>query len=219
MLLKFKPVSIILVWYFHLLRFHSLALRSNDSQMFLYVFTPQFYISTSSARFFNKKIFLSFQFGASLEWIRINNGNSLLIPPIMLACTDFLSTPDCLETEGIFRRSANAALVKELQVNNLDRFCILFVRPDRFVADLVVLYLTVLCLCFVVSATYSINVILGSATYTLFWMLWHLQFFRAKFANLVCIVNKLGRNSLLWASYDDCCKWRCAINIINQYDH
>jgi len=34
----------------------------------------------------------------------------------MLACTDFLSTPDCLETEGIFRRSANAALIKELQV-------------------------------------------------------------------------------------------------------
>ena len=38
------------------------------------------------------------------------------IPPIMLKCIDFLSRPDCLETEGIFRRSANAALIKELQV-------------------------------------------------------------------------------------------------------
>ena len=41
------------------------------------------------------------------------------IPPIMLKCIDFLSRPDCLETEGIFRRSANAALIKELQVCNL----------------------------------------------------------------------------------------------------
>lgn len=55
------------------------------------------------------------QFGASLSWIRQNNGDATLIPPIMLACTDFLTTPECLETEGIFRRSANAAQIKELQ--------------------------------------------------------------------------------------------------------
>ena len=79
--------------------------------------------SSNLCRFANTRCFFIQQFGASLEWIRINNGNhTLLIPPIMLACTDFLSTPDCLETEGIFRRSANAALVKELQVTKLYSF-------------------------------------------------------------------------------------------------
>jgi len=61
------------------------------------------------------------QFGASLEWIREHQPESYNgIPPIMLKCIDFLSRPDCLETEGIFRRSANAALIKELQgkINN-----------------------------------------------------------------------------------------------------
>ena len=78
--------------------------------------------SSNLCHFANTRCFFIQQFGASLEWIRINNGNTLLVPPIMLACTDFLSTPDCLETEGIFRRSANAALVKELQVTKLDSF-------------------------------------------------------------------------------------------------
>ena len=78
--------------------------------------------SSNLCHFANTRCFFIQQFGASLEWIRINNGNNPLIPPIMLACTDFLSTPDCLETEGIFRRSANAALVKELQVTKLYSF-------------------------------------------------------------------------------------------------
>lgn len=73
------------------------------------------------------------QFGASLEWIRTHHPASLAaaaasssaassasdpaasVPPIMLQCIDFLSQPDCLETEGVFRRSANAAHVRELQ--------------------------------------------------------------------------------------------------------
>jgi len=53
------------------------------------------------------------QFGVTVEWIVEHHNTS--IPPIMASIIDFLSKPDCLETEGIFRRSANAAVVKELQ--------------------------------------------------------------------------------------------------------
>lgn len=53
------------------------------------------------------------QFGVTIEWIADHYQTS--IPPIMTKCIDFLSQPDCLETEGIFRRSANALVVKELQ--------------------------------------------------------------------------------------------------------
>ena len=92
------------------------------------------------------------QFGASLEWIREHQvpcscnlgpelGNNVLIaprfqpasyngiPPIMLKCIDFLSRPDCLETEGIFRRPANAVLIKELQVCNMGIYlsCAVFI--------------------------------------------------------------------------------------------
>ncbi|XP_040564166.1 rho GTPase-activating protein 1 isoform X2 [Lepeophtheirus salmonis] len=54
------------------------------------------------------------QFGTTLEWILEHNPQCSL-PPIMYQCIEFLSQPDCLETEGIFRRSANAELVRELQ--------------------------------------------------------------------------------------------------------
>lgn len=74
------------------------------------------------------------QFGASLQFIKDNNGGDP-IPPIVRQCVEFLDTPDgkkisstyerqgfenaqyfsALETEGIFRRSANVAMVKELQ--------------------------------------------------------------------------------------------------------
>uniref|UniRef100_A0A146M8A5 Rho GTPase-activating protein 1 n=2 Tax=Lygus hesperus TaxID=30085 RepID=A0A146M8A5_LYGHE len=54
------------------------------------------------------------QFGVSLQFIKDNHGGEV-IPPIVRQCVEFLSTPDALETEGIFRRSANVAQVKELQ--------------------------------------------------------------------------------------------------------
>lgn len=54
------------------------------------------------------------QFGVSLEWIRINNDTEY--PPIVSQCVTYLSTPECLSTEGVFRRSARATVVKELQV-------------------------------------------------------------------------------------------------------
>jgi len=53
------------------------------------------------------------QFGVTIEWI--NSQQQVSIPPVMTKCIDFLSHPDCLEVEGIFRRSANAAVVRELQ--------------------------------------------------------------------------------------------------------
>lgn len=54
------------------------------------------------------------QFGISLQFIKDhNNGN--VIPPIVRQCVEFLSKPDALETEGLFRRSANVAVVKEMQ--------------------------------------------------------------------------------------------------------
>jgi len=53
------------------------------------------------------------QFGVTLEWISANQQSN--IPPVMTKCIDFLSLPDCLETEGIFRRSANTKVVREFQ--------------------------------------------------------------------------------------------------------
>lgn len=53
------------------------------------------------------------QFGVTIEWIA--SQQQVAIPPVMTKCIDFLSHPDCLEVEGIFRRSANAAVVRELQ--------------------------------------------------------------------------------------------------------
>lgn len=43
------------------------------------------------------------QFGASLEWIRDHHGGDD-VPPIVRHCVQFLSKPECLETEGLFRR-------------------------------------------------------------------------------------------------------------------
>ena len=54
------------------------------------------------------------QFGASLEWIREHNPESF-IPPVVRKCVEYLSKAESLETEGIFRRSANALLIKELK--------------------------------------------------------------------------------------------------------
>lgn len=52
------------------------------------------------------------QFGVTLEWIIDNQQCS--VPPIVVAAISFLQQPDCLETEGIFRRSASAVTVKDL---------------------------------------------------------------------------------------------------------
>lgn len=54
------------------------------------------------------------QFGVSLQFIKEHHGGEV-IPPLVRQCVEFLSSPDALETEGLFRRSANVALVKELQ--------------------------------------------------------------------------------------------------------
>ncbi|KAL0851825.1 hypothetical protein ABMA28_000129 [Loxostege sticticalis] len=56
------------------------------------------------------------QFGVSLQFIKENNSNMVdSIPPVVRQCVEFLSQPDALETEGIFRRSANISVIKELQ--------------------------------------------------------------------------------------------------------
>ncbi|CAK1588502.1 unnamed protein product [Parnassius mnemosyne] len=56
------------------------------------------------------------QFGVSLQFIKENNANIVdSIPPVVRQCVEFLSQPDALETEGIFRRSANISVIKELQ--------------------------------------------------------------------------------------------------------
>lgn len=56
------------------------------------------------------------QFGVSLQFIKDNNANMIAsIPPIVRQCVEFLSQPDALETEGIFRRTGNRAVIKELQ--------------------------------------------------------------------------------------------------------
>lgn len=51
------------------------------------------------------------QFGAYLS--NIQGHYDAIIPPIVKQCVDYLDTPDALETEGLFRRSANVAKIKE----------------------------------------------------------------------------------------------------------
>ena len=54
-----------------------------------------------------------------IAWIKSNHQDEN-IPPIMNTCMDFLSKPENLEVEGIFRKSGNAAQIKELmqRINN-----------------------------------------------------------------------------------------------------
>lgn len=53
------------------------------------------------------------QFGVTLQFIRDNY--SVTIPPVVKQCIEYLDQPDALETEGIFRRSANANKVRLLK--------------------------------------------------------------------------------------------------------
>ncbi|XP_077302594.1 rho GTPase-activating protein 1-like [Arctopsyche grandis] len=56
------------------------------------------------------------QFGVSLQFIKDNNPKmSESIPPIVRQCVEYLSQPDALETEGIFRRSVSGIMVKRFQ--------------------------------------------------------------------------------------------------------
>jgi len=52
------------------------------------------------------------QFGVTLEWI-LDNQNCT-VPPVVSDTVAFLSQPDCLETEGIFRRCCSATAVRDL---------------------------------------------------------------------------------------------------------
>ncbi|XP_050315000.1 rho GTPase-activating protein 8 [Anthonomus grandis grandis] len=53
------------------------------------------------------------QFGVTIQFIRDNY--HVTIPPVVRQCIEYLEQPDALETEGIFRRSANATKVKALK--------------------------------------------------------------------------------------------------------
>ncbi|XP_015378942.1 PREDICTED: rho GTPase-activating protein 1 [Diuraphis noxia] len=54
------------------------------------------------------------QFGVSLQFIKANNDGEI-IPPLVRKCVEYLSLPDALETEGLFRRSANINHLRDLQ--------------------------------------------------------------------------------------------------------
>lgn len=56
----------------------------------------------------------SHQFGVTLQFIKSNH-KGVVIPPIVKQIIEYLDCPDALETEGLFRRSANTALVREYQ--------------------------------------------------------------------------------------------------------
>ncbi|XP_030753735.1 rho GTPase-activating protein 1 isoform X1 [Sitophilus oryzae] len=53
------------------------------------------------------------QFGVTLQFIKDNY--NVVIPPVVKQCIEYLDQPDALETEGIFRRSANMSKVKALK--------------------------------------------------------------------------------------------------------
>lgn len=74
------------------------------------------------------------QFGVSLQFIKDNNESMIdCIPPIVRQCVEFLSQPDALETEGIFRRSANIAVIKDLQAQ-CNRGEVISFRGDPHIA-------------------------------------------------------------------------------------
>ncbi|KAK8392258.1 hypothetical protein O3P69_017684 [Scylla paramamosain] len=54
------------------------------------------------------------QFGVSLQYIKEANRQDP-IPPVLKTCITFLDHPDALETEGLFRRSGAAVVVKSVQ--------------------------------------------------------------------------------------------------------
>ncbi|CAG9761830.1 unnamed protein product [Ceutorhynchus assimilis] len=53
------------------------------------------------------------QFGVTLQFIK--DHYNVTIPPVVKQCVEYLEQPDALETEGIFRRSANALKVRALK--------------------------------------------------------------------------------------------------------
>lgn len=54
------------------------------------------------------------QFRVSLKFIKEHN-NGDIIPPVVRKCIDFLSSEQAMQTEGLFRRSANMKTVKDVQ--------------------------------------------------------------------------------------------------------
>lgn len=54
------------------------------------------------------------QFGVTIQFIKSNNGGDP-IPPLLRQCIEYLSQPEALATDGIFRRSTSTALVKQTQ--------------------------------------------------------------------------------------------------------
>ncbi|XP_022910001.1 rho GTPase-activating protein 1 [Onthophagus taurus] len=52
------------------------------------------------------------QFGVTLQFIKKHYNED--IPPVVKECVKYLDKPDALETEGLFRRSANLTKVKQL---------------------------------------------------------------------------------------------------------
>nr|CAI5848506.1 unnamed protein product [Callosobruchus analis] len=53
------------------------------------------------------------QFGVTLQYIR--DYYKSVLPPVVKQCVEYLDQPDALETEGLFRRSANAVKVRALK--------------------------------------------------------------------------------------------------------
>lgn len=54
------------------------------------------------------------QFRVSLKFIREHN-NGDPIPPVVRHCISYLSSEQAMQTEGLFRRSANMKTVKDVQ--------------------------------------------------------------------------------------------------------
>lgn len=55
------------------------------------------------------------QFGVTLKFINENSPCLNYIPPIVRKCVDCLALTGVIDTEGLFRRSGNYALVNELK--------------------------------------------------------------------------------------------------------
>lgn len=54
------------------------------------------------------------QFNVSLQFLKEHNSGDV-IPNVVKRCVEYLQSPDVLETEGLFRRSANIVVVKEVK--------------------------------------------------------------------------------------------------------
>lgn len=71
--------------------------------------------ANDGTKFVEEKLPKTTQFGVSLKFINDNSPCLNYIPPIVRKCVDCLSITGIIDTEGLFRRSGNYALINDIK--------------------------------------------------------------------------------------------------------